>query len=276
MLNSKKKRPKYHYDTGRPPGKLVSSGKAASSQKNSTITTKTSRYANVRPPRSPNLIAIPDEVRTSLLLLRDLLIESGLRAEDLLVVGAIAVDIYGRSRYSLDLDVAVALSDEKSEKALFSVIENRDRYTIISPDRETRRDDPLLDVPSDLEKIRLVRLRDKYTGIQIDILLVNDDKMRYGIDQKTFARANEFHFGEGEKILLPSPEDLILMKIFAKRGGDKSDASDVFSIILEHFDDLDWKFLQERAQELDRTGILEFYKNEVAQVKAREREQSSS
>jgi predicted nucleotidyltransferase len=229
-----------------------------------------------KPPRPPNLIAIPDEVGISLLSLRDDLINHGLRIEDLLVVGAIAVDIYGRSRYSLDLDVAVALSDEKTEEALFAVIKNPNRYTIISPDRGTKRDDPALDTPSDLENVRLVRLRNKHTGIQIGILLVNDEKLRYGVDRKSFTRAREFHLGDNDTILLPSPENLILMKLYARRGGDKSDASDIFSIILEHSDDLDGEFLHEQAKELDREAVLNFYKNEVANVRAREREARST
>ena len=50
------------------------------------------------------------------------------------------------------MDFAVALTGEKSKDALYSIIKDP-RYSITYPDRQVDKGDPLLESPSDLDKI---------------------------------------------------------------------------------------------------------------------------
>ena len=169
--------------------------------------------------RSSKTDIIPPSVKSSLRRFQDELVGAGIPRESLMVVGAVANVFYGRPRLSRDVDVAVVLIGEDREKALLSISNKHERYSMIYPDKRANRDEPDLKSTVDLSKVNLIKLRDKDTDVIIDILLVKSNQNQYGIDPSSFARSREVSLGddEGTRISIPSPEDFIMMKLTSRR-----------------------------------------------------------
>ena len=204
---------------------------------------------------------IPESVKISLRLFQNELVRRASPEKIvIMVVGAIANAFFGRPRFSRDLDIAVALGDEESREVLFSIIKNPHLYTIIYPDRQSDKGDPSLDSASDFDKVNLIKLRDKETGIIIDILLVSQNQY-YGLQWSSFERVNKVDLGDGyhTRISIPSPEDFILMKLVARRPLTQ-DFNDMFMVMVRNYATLDWTYLQERARELNLGPLLSSYK----------------
>ncbi len=184
-----------------------------------------------------------------------------------MVVRAIANAFFGRARYSRDVDVAVAISNEKSKEVLFSLIKGP-RYSITYPDRQIDRGDPALDSPSDLDNINLVKLKDKQTGISIDVLLVGGNQ-NYGLERSSFSRAKKVDLGGHTITSIVSPEDFILMKLAARRE-QSQDFQDMFMVMVHNYSALDWPYLHHRARQLNLTPLLDSYKEQAARAAGRD------
>ncbi len=159
------------------------------------------------------------------------------------------------------MDFAVALTGEKSKDALYSIIKDP-RYSITYPDRQVDKGDPLLESPSDLDKINLVKLKDRETGVTVDILLVSENQV-YGLQRSAFTRAKKMDLGDTYHTMtsIVSPEDFILMKLTARR--DSLDYQDMFMVMFHNYSSLDWPYLQQRAKELNLTALLDSYKEQA-------------
>ena len=202
---------------------------------------------------------IPKAVKTSLLLFQSELQSCGAQSRDIMVVGAIAYLFYGRPRYSIDLDIAVALKSESTREALFSVIKNQHRYAIILNDRQLGTNEPNLDSSTDFDKINLIKLRDKDTQILIDILLVKPQESQcYGLDDQAFARARREQIGDNQIVYVPSAEDFILMKLVARRPVSH-DYEDMYSVLVGNYENLDWAHLRQKAKKVGVLHLLNSY-----------------
>lgn len=62
------------------------------------------------------------------------------------------------------------------------------------------------------------------------------------------------------KLRVINPEDLIVMKLHARRSG--VDLQDLTSIMIRQHDELDWGYVEDRARELGLEPLLKFYSRE--------------
>jgi len=179
-----------------------------------------------------------------------------------MAVGAVAVNYYGRRRFSEDLDVVIML-DEGQEPALFRIIKEP-RYSVLYPNRDLNRGDPDLRSPGDLKKISLVKMRDTTTGTLIDLLI---GPSTYGLTPESFGRAKSVKL-EGRKISIASPEDYIIMKMVSRRPATE-DFSDLFTTMVNNLRTLDWTYLEKRGRELNISHLLTEYRERAEAVAGR-------
>lgn len=202
---------------------------------------------------------IPIPTRTTLRSLRNEL------TNNFMIVGGIATVFYGTPRFTRDLDLAVEVETENMKTNLLNIIKYSDRYSLIYPDHSANRDEPELITTEDLEKVNIVRLRDKQTGILIDFLLIGRTPSPFGLELASFKRAKRVKIDESDATYaLPSAEDFILMKLVSRRAST-GDFQDMFTALLNSYDSLDWSYLFERAQKLKVDGLLKSYRERAAE-----------
>jgi hypothetical protein len=178
------------------------------------------------------------------------------RGIEFMVVGAIASSIYGRPRFSRDLDIAISVQGK--EKELLDLVRSPDKFRVIYPDRSLSRDEPALESPEDINRVNVIKLRDKQNGALIDLLLVRGNSSIYGLTKDSFSRARMFD-GRKQKLSVVSPEDLILMKLVSRRPST-ADFDDMFTVMVRNYKSLDGDYLANRAHELNVDRLLESYR----------------
>jgi len=168
------------------------------------------------------------------------------------MAGAIPVQYYGRERLSRDADFVVSL-DERGSEGLLKILK-KSRYDVIYPKSDKIRS------PSDLLGLGIVKIRDVETGSLADIILRPSDT-GFKFDEDSLRRVRKVIF-DGEEILLPSPEDYIIMKLKTRRPGTH-DFEDIISTLSAQFNSLDWQYLNKRAEEERLTSLLNYYRDAV-------------
>lgn len=89
-----------------------------------------------------------------------------------MIAGGIANIFYGMPRFTRVLDLIVAVESEDDKRKILAVVKKADRYSLLYPDNTIKKDDPELKTAQGLDKVNLVRLKDKQTGTMIDLLLI--------------------------------------------------------------------------------------------------------
>jgi len=170
------------------------------------------------------------------------------------LAGALPVQFYGRERLSRDVDIVVSL-DERGAESLFELLKS-DRYTVLYPLRHEQE----INSPSDLMRLGLLKVRDAKTQSLVDVLLrPTEVGFKFGDEPEERARTVVLN---GEQILIPSPEDYLIMKLKSRRPGTH-DFEDIISTLSTQFNVLDWAYLQRRAKEEKLTSLLNHYKEAV-------------
>ena len=164
---------------------------------------------------------------------------------------AIPVQYYGRERLSRDADFVVSL-DERGSEGLLKILK-KSRYNIIYPKSDKIKSRNLLN-------LGMVKIRDMETGSLADIILRPSDT-GFKFDEDSLRRVRKVIF-DGEEILLPSPEDYIIMKLKTRRPGTY-DFEDIISTLSAQFNSLDWQYLNKRAEEERLTSLLNYYRDAV-------------
>ncbi|MDX2043365.1 MAG: nucleotidyltransferase [Acidobacteriota bacterium] len=108
------------------------------------------------------------------------------------VIGGIAVAVWGDPRATKDADLKVLLTRDQATQLLNALPKG---YTIESSDPE-----------GDLRQFGFLFTRDD-TGVRIDLLLAD-----LSFDQQVIERGREIQVPGGIKIIVCSPEDLIIYK----------------------------------------------------------------
>ncbi len=147
----------------------------------------------------------PADLRGSVLATVDLLRQARLRY---MIIGGIAVSVWGRPRTTLDIDLAVLTDREGLDR--FGERAERQGFRI---DREWAEWNPLA---------RAKQLRLVHGALRIDLLLPTDAHDRHALTRR---RLKSWH---GRRLWFAAPEDLILQKLKVGRPRDFEDALSVF------------------------------------------------
>lgn len=156
---------------------------------------------------------------------------------EFLIIGGIAVSLLTRPRTTEDIDVLSFLDESKWENFL----KTGRRFGF-----EAR----IKNVLSFAQENRVLLLRHKKSGVNIDISFGNLPFEEESIERRSFHKVGSL------KIPLPTPEDLIIMKMIAHRPHDMVDVK----TILETFPKLDRKrirkWVKEFSDALENPDIL--------------------
>ena len=142
-----------------------------------------------------------------------------------LLVGGLAAGIVGEPRITLDVDLIVAIP--LSERATFAKRARAAGFAIAKESEE--------------EAGMTGALRLRWRGLHTDIIFASTE-----FEQSAFARKRRVRIAD-RSVHVPSPEDLVLLKLVP---GRKKDLFDVESILLRHRGKLDRKYLEHWAQRL--------------------------
>lgn len=160
---------------------------------------------------------------------------------DSMVIGGIAVALYGEPRLTQDVDVKVLL---EREKASYLIELLKPKWNFLTPKpKET------------LQRLGFVFLKDTQ-GLRLDVLLAETP-----YDQEAIKRSKLIKINPKTSIKVCSPEDLILYKMISTRAKDREDVKGIY---LKQKDLLDSQYilksLKEFEQALDDSTLVEEFK----------------
>ncbi len=151
------------------------------------------------------------------------------------ITGGFAVLVWGRPRFTADIDMIIELIVPKVKGLL-------EAFRGLSPHG-------YIDEQMILDAIRLrseFNFIDPDSGFKIDFFVVKND----AYSKMKLQRRLKKTIGDQE-VFFVSPEDLILSKLlWAKASGSEKQMSDVQSVVVMMSDELDWKYLDEWANSL--------------------------
>lgn len=157
-----------------------------------------------------------------------------------MVVGGLAVQVWGKVRMTEDVDVIITLKPE--EKTPF-IDKLGNQFKLIP-------DNPL----EFLTETNVIPIQTK-AGIRVDLILTGTD-----FERKAITRAKDIIPEAGFSIRVCSPEDLIVMKFISDRPRDRED---VEGILLRSGDQMDHEYvrswLKQFAQALNQPDLIAEY-----------------
>lgn len=154
------------------------------------------------------------------------------------LVGALAVNAWGRARSTRDIDLLM-LSDQPTKTQVIGSLHARG----FQPDSLWMEQNPMA-------KNRVLRMsHPSYPGIPLDLMLSADSH-----EESTLARRRAVPF-HGMLVWVCGPEDLILMKLKASRPHDFEDA---LGIVKNPHLELDLNYLWNWAVKLSLQGELHY------------------
>lgn len=158
---------------------------------------------------------------------------------DYMLIGGYALPYYGRVRVTLDIDIALAISDEEGFRAFCEDAERED-YSVYLGSYENP----------------VCLFHDRVTDYEVEVWSRPD-----GIewDRETLARRREANIA-GMGVWIVSPEDFIVSKL-ARPDRGVVDEQDVKSVLKRDDVRLDWRYLEERAERAGVLTLLETIKN---------------
>jgi hypothetical protein len=157
-----------------------------------------------------------------------------------IVIGGVAVALWGEPRVTRDVDLKILLGREEAERLLSVLLQD---YSPLLPD-------PL----RGLREQAMLFVQDS-AGTRLDLLLADTP-----YDVQAIQRACITEVEPGAAISVCSPEDLVIYKLVSTRVRDHEDAASVIRRQAEHLDDdyiLNWLRQFEQALD-DSTLVAEF------------------
>lgn len=158
-----------------------------------------------------------------------------------IVIGGVAVAVWGDPRVTRDVDLKVRLGREDADRLL----------GLLSPDYSSLLPDPV----GALQHQGMVFVQDT-TGTRIDLLLADTP-----YDLAAIQRGREVEVAQGLVIRICSPEDLIIYKLVATRPRDYEDAQSIIRRQDKNLDDaylIGW--LRQFETALDDSTLVAEYK----------------
>ena len=146
-----------------------------------------------------------------------------------MLVGGLAVGIWGEPRATVDID--------------FMVPFNKNNFVVLS--RKINDSNAFIfvhDKPMAFESISLLRATLKSNpDLNVDFLFADDEFKKDALSRRQTINITDF------TVNIPTPEDLILLKILSNREQDLLDAKKIFEMQKEH---LDMEYLQKWLERL--------------------------
>ena len=157
-----------------------------------------------------------------------------------MVIGGLAVAVWGEPRLTRDADLKVELERESADRLL----------SVLGSDYRSLQDDPL-------ESLRTVGFAffEDSTGTRLDLLLADTS-----FDVAAMGRRRDVELAPGLTAKVCTPEDLIILKLIATRAHDQEDARSVIRRQRAKLDDayvIRW--LREFEQALDDSTLVATY-----------------
>jgi len=154
---------------------------------------------------------------------------------DYMLVGGLAVGIWGEPRATVDIDFLVAIGFDDFDTLKQKLTESN-KFVFIH------------DKPMVFEKITFLRVTLKSnTDITVDFLFADDEFKNTALQRKELVKVNDF------SLYISSPEDLIILKLLSGRLQDRLDAEKILEI---QKDNLDQEYIRNWTERLG----LEFKK----------------
>jgi len=158
------------------------------------------------------------------------------------VTGGVAVTVWGRARYTADIDIVIDIAPQKL-KQLVGALSKIDKGIYLDVDIETP-----IEIIKQQGGFNLIHLQ---SGVKADFMIKKDDEF----SRLEIQRAIEKNF-HGQKIYFISPEDLILIKLlWHKNSGSARHLEDAESIL--KITEVDLKYIQDWARRQSTSAILE-------------------
>lgn len=146
-----------------------------------------------------------------------------------MLVGGLAVGIWGEPRATVDIDFLVSFT-VKDCATLREKINNSNAFVFIQ------------DKPMAFEKISLLRATLKSNlDIFVDFLFADNDFQKEALSRRQTVKVADF------TVNIPTPEDLILLKLISGREQDRLDAKKVFAMQKKH---LDMEYIKKWSEKL--------------------------
>ncbi len=157
------------------------------------------------------------------------------REMDYMIIGGYALPHYGRVRVTLDIDVAVATPNEETFQAFCGEAEKQG-YSVYLGSYENP----------------VCLFHDRVTGYEGEVW-TRPDGVEW--DRDTLEKRRRFSMG-GVEVWVVSPEDFIVSKL-ARPDRGVVDEQDVKSVLERDDVELDWRYLEERAEKAGVLALLE-------------------
>ncbi len=171
-----------------------------------------------------------------------------LESEDwpFMVIGGLAVQVWGNVRATQDVDISVAIHPQERERLVMAA---RKRFKLIpdNPEAFIARTNVL---PVETE-----------SGVPVDLICAWTD-----MEREALSRARDIEVEPGFSMRVAAPEDLLLMKFISERPRDRED---VEGILVRSGDEMDHayvrKWLKVFAETLHQPSLVEEYKEYLRQ-----------
>lgn len=156
-----------------------------------------------------------------------------------LVTGGVAIVVWGRPRYTADIDIIIELKEKKVKELVSTLI--KEGYVDENVVREA------LKYKGEFNFI------DNETGLKVDFWILDNSafdrsRLKRAVVRKIF----------GQKVSFSSPEDLILKKLlWFNESKSSRQLEDIHSVLTIIKDQLDYKYLKRWAKKQKTLGLLE-------------------
>ena len=146
-----------------------------------------------------------------------------------MLIGGLAVGIWGEPRATVDIDFLVAIGSDDFDTLKHKLIESS-RFVFIH------------DKPMVFGKVSFLRATLKSNpDVSVDFLFVDDVFKNEALKRKKAIQLTDF------SVNIATPEDLIILKLLSGREQDRLDARKILNIQREN---LDWVYLQTWSEKL--------------------------
>jgi len=171
--------------------------------------------------------------------------ELGSRGVPHILIGGQAVLLHGAPRLTQDIDVSLNVGPEQ-----IAVVE--DACAAIGLE-------PLVADPADFARETFVLpVQSESSGVRVDFIFSNTEFERLAVDRAVQVTLS------GETVPFASPEDLVLLKLFAGRARDMEDAR---SVVGRQGPGLDWSYIERWARSFAEIPGREDLPKRVAQLR---------
>lgn len=175
---------------------------------------------------------------TSLMAVQEILTDAGLPS---MVIGGVAVTVWGEPRLTRDVDVKILAGREDREQVL-AVLHN---YTPLHAD------------PAEALRRQGIAFFQDEAGVRIDIMLAETS-----FDETALARAQIIELQPNQPVRVCTAEDLIIYKMLSLRSKDQADVESIVRRQGDKLDDAyveDWLLQFEQALD-DSTLVNEYHR----------------